>query len=157
MADSSVTIPATCSSHSGTVPLDLYNHIFAEIPLQSLFKISKRAFFCPRVTELLRCGPLIASNNLGKVTVSIFLPSVTCISSGSSLRSQRMCFGDYGLVWFWFTLRCPNVLYSSCQLSSKPTKQNKQNNLRNSWILSLSHFIMDYRNLGQQRHSANIF
>lgn len=67
MADSSVTIPAICSSHSGTVPLDLYNHIFAKIPLQSFSKISKRAFFCPRVTELLRCVPLIASNNLGKV------------------------------------------------------------------------------------------
>lgn len=67
MADSSVTIPATCSSHSGTVPLDLCNQIFAKIPLQSLFKISKPAFFCPCVTELIRCGPLIALNNLGKV------------------------------------------------------------------------------------------
>lgn len=67
MADSSIIKPATCSSQSGTLPLDFYNQIFAKVPLQSLFKISKPEFFCPHVIKLVRCGPLIVSNKLGKV------------------------------------------------------------------------------------------
>lgn len=80
VADSAVTKSATCSSQSGTSPLDFFSHIFAKISLKSLFKISNPVFFQLHVTKLVKHGPLTASNDLGKIIElpHSFLQSLLC-------------------------------------------------------------------------------
>lgn len=118
---------------------------------KSLFKISNPVFFQAHATQLVRCGPLTASNYLGKMSrPSTFLPSLTSVSSGSPLSSLRMWFGRFcfGLFFLYSGPVCyilPVIKKTKPQNKTNKQKFKKQ---LNSFFVLLHHRLQEckYRN-----------